>query len=265
MKNIFLTIFISTAFFSFGQKKNNSNLNPNPKASTVIKEIFKNEENKNGSIVKKIEGGHRTGSYRGNSEFMIFVSENGAIEISVRSSIYINGRIERQYQEPGALTNFKFINSGGAYNTKTLTADWDGWSAKVNIHLTNDQQKDEVYLEIVGKTNWSHFTRIEVNEAQFQQLLNLLLIKKQTKTYFKAIGCCDKADYFVASTATSNFGIGYTFYNPIDSTCMTVVKTIPSHSVSFTMTNSQTNSLVYGYEGDQCTRCITLKPAPCPK
>jgi len=176
----FLVIFILSlsSFSSFGQKK--IDLIPNPKPFSVFKKIFENEDFENGSIVKVIEGGHRTGSFAGRSEFMIFVGESGLIQISVRSSIYINGRIEEQYQEPGTLVNFKFINKGGAYDTKILSADWEGWHAKVNLYLTNDKQKDEIYIEIVGETNWKHFTRLEVNELQFQQLRNMLSTNKPT-------------------------------------------------------------------------------------
>jgi len=82
---------------------------------------------------------------------------------------------------------------------------------------------------------------------------------------WRAVGCCDSASYYVGWTYVGP-AQDATFYNPVVGTCMTGVENVASQSVSFSITPSNFNTYVYGYPsgGDQCSRCISLQPAPCP-
>jgi hypothetical protein len=178
MKKIILIILCFFTFFvSFSQKKTNTVVNSQPNAFKIISKVLENiSEDDRGS--RKIEGGHRTGIYNGRSEFNFLIFDFGLIKLEVVTSLYVNGSMRRQREQYSGLTNYKFINSGGVYGTKIITADWDGYSAKFMMKLTDDQGVDEVYVSIKGESNWEHFTRISVNETQFQELVNTLSVSK---------------------------------------------------------------------------------------
>ena len=178
MKKIILFILcFFIVFVSFSQKKTNTVVNSQLNAFNIISKVLENiSEDVRGS--RKIEGGHRTGIYNGRSEFNFLIFSFGLIKLEVVTSLYVNGSIRRQREQYSGLTNYKFINSGGDYGTKVITADWDGYSAKFTMRLTNDKGKDEVYISVKGESNWEHFTRISVNEIQFQELVNMLSISK---------------------------------------------------------------------------------------
>ena len=178
MKKIILFILcFFIVFVSFSQKKTNTVVNSQLNAFNIISKVLENiSEDVRGS--RKIEGGHRTGIYDGRSEFNFLIFSFGLIKLEVITSLYVNGSIRRQREQYSGLTNYKFINSGGDYGTKVITADWDGYSAKFTMRLTNDKGKDEVYISVKGESNWEHFTRISVNEIQFQELVNMLSISK---------------------------------------------------------------------------------------
>jgi hypothetical protein len=180
MKKILLFIFcFFIVFVSFGQKKPNTIVNPQTNALKIISKVLENINiSEDDGQSRKIEGGHRTGIYSGRSEFKFLIFGFGLIKLEVVSSIYSNGSINRQREAYSELTNYKFINSGGAYGTKMITADWDGYSAKFMMKLTNDKGIDEVYVSIKGESNWEHWTRISVNETQFQELVNNLSVSK---------------------------------------------------------------------------------------
>ena len=80
---------------------------------------------------------------------------------------------------------------------------------------------------------------------------------------YRAIGCCDSASYYVGWTDASE-PIGATLYNPTVNQCMTIIQQFNTSSISFTINYENKPSYVYGYGDDQCNRCITLRPAPCP-
>jgi len=152
-------------------------VNSQPNAFKIISKVLENiSEDDRGS--RKIEGGHRTGIYNGRSEFNFLIFDFELIKLEVVTSLYVNGSMRRQREAYSELTNYKFINSGGAYGTKIITADWDGYSAKFMMKLTDDKGVDEVYVSIKGESNWEHFTRISVNETQFQELVNTLSVSK---------------------------------------------------------------------------------------
>jgi hypothetical protein len=79
---------------------------------------------------------------------------------------------------------------------------------------------------------------------------------------YRAVGCCDSASYYVGFTATSE-PIGLTLYNPIEDACMTLVESVASQSVSFTITDANALTYGYGYGEDQCNRCIILGGHEC--
>jgi hypothetical protein len=80
---------------------------------------------------------------------------------------------------------------------------------------------------------------------------------------FRAVGCCDSASYYLGFTANRT-ALGLTLYNPIEDTCMTIVESAVSQSVSFTMTEANYLTYGYGYGDDQCNRCIILGGYICP-
>jgi len=181
MKKIILFILYFFIFFiSFSQKKTNTVVNAQPNAFKIISKVLENVNiSEDDGQSRKVEGGHRTGIYSGSSEFKFLIFSFGLIKLEVISSIFISGSIKRQKEQYSGLTNYKFLNSGGAYGTKVITADWDGYSAEFKMYLTNDQEKDEVYISIKGESNWLHYTRISVNETQFQELVNILSVSKK--------------------------------------------------------------------------------------
>ena len=152
MKKVLYIIFIFSSFISFGQKKNNIALKPNPNPFDVISKVLENIEETNLGLqdrgVKSIKGGHETGSYSGSSQINFNVYDfSKNINVGVTSTIYIDGIFKEQRQLKSYLINFKFLNSGGAYGTKVLIADWDGYSAKFKLKLINDKEGiDEVYI-----------------------------------------------------------------------------------------------------------------------
>lgn len=84
---------------------------------------------------------------------------------------------------------------------------------------------------------------------------------------FRAVGCCDSASYYVGWTYSTSPALPQAvFYNPVVGQCMTIVENVVSQSVTMTISSSaQYTSLVYGYgTEEQCPRCISLRPAPCP-
>ena len=181
MKKIILPILcVFIVFVSFSQNRTNTVGNAQPNAFKIIGKVLENISiSEDDGQSRKVEGGHRTGNYYGRSEFNFLIFDFGLIKLEVVSSIYVNGSIRRQREQYSGLTNYKFLNSGGAYGTKIITADWDGYSAKFTMKLINDKGKDEVYTSIKGESNWEHFTRISVNETQFQELVNILSVSKK--------------------------------------------------------------------------------------
>ena len=181
MKKIILPILcVFIVFVSFSQNRTNTVGNAQPNAFKIISKVLENISiSEDDGQSRKVEGGHRTGIYYGRSEFNFLIFDFGLIKLEVVSSIYVNGSIRRQREQYSGLTNYKFLNSGGAYGTKIITADWDGYSAKFTMKLINDKGKDEVYTSIKGESNWEHFTRISVNETQFQELVNILSVSKK--------------------------------------------------------------------------------------
>lgn len=193
MKKIILFItYFFTCYFSISQNKTIVDINSQVKTFDIISKVLDIADIKNpevqyrtDQIRRKIEGGHRTGIYNGYSElnFILFSNKNstsyGTIKLRVNSSIYVNGFFKKQEGEYSELTNFKFINSGGLYGTKIITADWDGYSAKFTMKITDDNEgKDEVYISIKGESNWQDYARISMNETQLQELVNMLSITK---------------------------------------------------------------------------------------
>jgi hypothetical protein len=194
---LFLTYFL-VCFFSFSQNKVITDSNTQVKAFEIISKVLSTLDNNNeekqgllGQIQRKIEGGHRTGNYKGSSDlnFMLYSNKNsnsyGRIKLKVYSSIYDNGFLKRQETEFTDLTNFKFINSGGSYGTKIITADWDGYEAKFTMELTDDKDKDDVYFSIKGKSNWEDYARINISETLFQELVNILSVTKIPQNVLK--------------------------------------------------------------------------------
>jgi hypothetical protein len=87
----------------------------------------------------------------------------------------------------------------------------------------------------------------------------------QSPSTYRAVGCCDGLNYLVGWTNTLAPALNATIYNTTVEQCMTIVENVASQSVNFTITNANASTLVYGYPpDDQCNRCITLRPAPCP-
>jgi hypothetical protein len=186
MKKILLfTKYFFVCFFSFSQKNNNV-VNSQLNAFDIISKVLENvdiSEDWKGQF-RKVEGGHRTGIYNGNSElnFILFnypdLITHGIIKLRINSSIYDGAFSKEQETVFSELTNFKFINSGGSYGTKIITADWDGYDAKFTMELTDDKDKDDVYFSIKGKSNWEDYARININETLFQELVNILSVTK---------------------------------------------------------------------------------------
>jgi hypothetical protein len=85
---------------------------------------------------------------------------------------------------------------------------------------------------------------------------------------WRAVGCCDSASYYVGWSYTVSPADNATLYNPNVGQCMTIVENVASQSVSFSInTAGEWLGFVYGYPEpgiNQCERCITLQPAPCP-
>jgi hypothetical protein len=84
--------------------------------------------------------------------------------------------------------------------------------------------------------------------------------------YWNLVGCCTSGSYVIADNTTGNvFGVNYTLYNPSEDQCMTAVSSATSQSVTFTLTDANIQTYVYGVNGvyNQCDRCITLGNHPC--
>jgi len=79
---------------------------------------------------------------------------------------------------------------------------------------------------------------------------------------YRAIGCCDSASYYVGWTATSITASGATLYNPVIGDCMTIIENVGPLSASFTITQDNYLTYVYGYGDVQCTNCTNAYPCP---
>ena len=166
-----ILILIITVFALNGYSQIKTKTNIDLDAFSTIVKIFKFSNN----LI--INGGHKTGSLNGRSEFNFEMFPR----ISVISELNGMRQIER-----GGLSNVKYQTlPEGDFNTKSILADWGPSDnpkyGKFKLYLTNDQNKNEVFISISGKSIWSHWTRIELSLAQFQELVNILSISGKPK------------------------------------------------------------------------------------
>ena len=173
------TLLICFSASVFSQNKQN----PNPAPSLILNKI------KQYTKQNKFEGGHRTGSMYGTSSFAFYAFEptSPVIYVNIRLDDVVdqNGRLY-QTQESGILKKFRFTShQPQAYGTKVFWADW-GTDDNPNYgdfsaYLDGDIEKYILNIAIAGKANWRHATQVELTEAQYQDLVNILTISGKPK------------------------------------------------------------------------------------
>jgi hypothetical protein len=190
-KIILFNICFFMAFISISQNKTSADANIRISPFDIISKVLDISDITNPEVQyrtdqtrRKLKGGHSTGIYGGFSDlnFVLYSNKNssnyGEIKLKVNFSIYVNGFFKEAVGEYSELTNFKFVNTGGSYGTKIITADWNGYSAKFKMGLYTENGIDEMYISIKGESNWEHYARIKLGETAAQELVNLLSISK---------------------------------------------------------------------------------------
>ncbi len=94
----------------------------------------------------------------------------------------------RSAREGGVLRNFRYKNTGN-FNTKIILADWQNFdknsgSGTFELSVLNDDFPNKFYIGIQGY-GWSYYFNIELNDENFQEIINLLTISGKPRDFIK--------------------------------------------------------------------------------
>lgn len=163
-KIFFLLITLTITISSTAQYQNLTPTSPDP-YSVITKVINYTKKN-------YIEGTFETGLVYGETylDFSKWSKQFPNIIINYTAL----GRIAK---EGGMLKNFRYKNTGN-FNTKVILADWTNFdknagSGTFQLSLLDERYPNKIYLGIIGY-DWKHYTNIELDQSQFNEIKNLL-------------------------------------------------------------------------------------------
>jgi hypothetical protein len=170
-----LTIFVSLNLFSQLAKVQTLKNDPFGIINKVIEYAINNRNS--------FQGACKVGYMKGDSyfDFPRFTRQYPNVIVSYSA-------LGRSAREGGVLRNIRFKN-GGNFNTKIIIADWQNFdknsgSGLFELSVLDESNPNKFYLGITGY-NWSYYLNIELNDNNFQEVINLLTVSGNPKNFLK--------------------------------------------------------------------------------